>query len=106
MLYRLPLWLCFFLFSVAAVAQTATIKGTVTADNKPLEMAIIGIAGSPLGTQTNSQGEFSLTVPADEEFDFNVRYLGYQEQTFRFNLEPGQVKVLRITLKASKTELK
>jgi hypothetical protein len=105
MLLKLPLWLCFFLVSVMAAAQTATIKGTVKADNAPLEMAIIGVEGRPEGTHTNSQGEFSLTVPADEDFDLNIRYLGFIPQTFRFNLEPGQVKVLQVTLRKSQTDL-
>lgn len=49
------------------LAQTRTVTGKVVnkLDSKPVENASVMVKGGTSGTSTNSQGNFSLVVPAD-----------------------------------------
>jgi outer membrane receptor protein involved in Fe transport len=53
------------LFSIAAIAQTSTISGTVrNSSSKEVVPAVsVIVKGTSLGTFTNSNGEFSIRVP-------------------------------------------
>ncbi len=61
----LATWLMAVLFSIAANAQTVTISGTVrnetTKESAPA--VSIRVKGTNLGTYTNSDGAFSISVP-------------------------------------------
>lgn len=74
----------FFLMFLAsaAMAQDRTVTGAVTdkSDNKPLPGVTVRIKGSRIGTQTNSDGKYSLTAPSSAtELEFS--YVGYVIQT-------------------------
>lgn len=51
-------------FIISALAQNRTVSGTVT-DSKgtPIQGASVLVAGTKLGTSTDEQGKFSLSVP-------------------------------------------
>jgi len=54
------------LFSVAVMAQNKIVKGTVLGtDNTSLPGVSIVVKGTLLGTVTNVDGEFSLSIPSD-----------------------------------------
>lgn len=75
------LFILVFLAS-AAMAQDRTVTGAVTdkSDNKPLPGVTVRIKGSRIGTQTNSDGKYSLTAPSSAtELEFS--YVGYVIQT-------------------------
>jgi len=57
----------FFMGSVLVHAQTKSITGTVTSndDNQPIPGVSVSVKGTTLGTITNLNGEFELTVPQD-----------------------------------------
>ena len=57
----------FFMGSVLVHAQTKNITGTVTSndDNQPIPGVSVSVKGTTLGTITNLDGEFELTVPQD-----------------------------------------
>ena len=60
---RIVLSLCFVLASLAAVAQTKTVKGIVYEDEtgEPMIGAAVTIAGTTRGVATNMDGSFTLT---------------------------------------------
>jgi TonB-linked SusC/RagA family outer membrane protein len=72
---------CLFLFVGLALAQTK-VTGTVFSeeDGEPLIGATIRVAGTDVGTVTNANGQFSLTVPEGKK-DLQVSYLGYEIKT-------------------------
>jgi TonB-linked SusC/RagA family outer membrane protein len=59
--------LCFLMLCVTQVfAQNRTITGTVTAkeDGLPIPGATVKVKGTSVGTQTNTAGKFTLSVPS------------------------------------------
>lgn len=69
---------CLSLISFTAMAQTLTVKGTVTgaSDDEPVIGATVMIKGSSAGVATNFDGEYTLSnVPADAVLTFSA--LGY-----------------------------
>ncbi|MBC7746349.1 MAG: SusC/RagA family TonB-linked outer membrane protein [Flavobacterium sp.] len=73
----------FLLLFVAsqAMAQERTVTGKVTdrEDRLPLPGVTVVISGSTTGTQTNVDGNYSLTVPSGSSLTFT--YIGYASQT-------------------------
>ena len=61
----------FFLFlllliSIASVAQNKTVRGKVTGEKgEAISKASVVVKGTKLGTTTNDNGEFSISVPAN-----------------------------------------
>jgi len=70
------------LFATAANAQERTITGTVTSreDNGPIPGVTIRLQGAPGGTQTGSNGKFSIKVPSTVSV-LEFSSLGYIGQT-------------------------
>lgn len=69
--------LCMISFS-AIQAQTRDISGTVSADGQPLPGASIVIKGTTVGTQTDFDGNFTISATSDATLVFS--YLGYFNQ--------------------------
>ena len=69
-------------FALSAAAQNKTYHGTVVdADaNEPLAGATVKAVGSSVGTMTNADGEFTLTVPASVK-TVTVTYVGMKTVT-------------------------
>jgi hypothetical protein len=60
----------FLLFSLAGKisAQTGTISGTIRDSlNKPLYGVTVSVYGKPLGTTSDENGNYSLTVPSGQD---------------------------------------
>lgn len=70
------------LFSASAFAQTRRVSGRVTVEgtNEPLAAASVSAVGTTLGTYTDDQGRFSLTVP-DGPVTLRIRRIGYVQRT-------------------------
>src|SRR6476469_1460448 len=62
----------------SAFAQTRTVTGRVTdaTDGLPLPGVSVRVKGSNVGTTTNSEGSFSIGVPAGSTV-LSFSYLGY-----------------------------
>jgi TonB-linked SusC/RagA family outer membrane protein len=61
----LPLWCSLLLLSGDLLAQTRTLTGKITdANGNPVPNASIIVKGSHVGTVTNSDGMYSLSVPS------------------------------------------
>ncbi len=51
--------------NAAGQSGTATLSGTVTDDNgTPLDLVVVAITGTAVGTQTDARGKYQLEVPA------------------------------------------
>jgi iron complex outermembrane receptor protein len=93
----------FFYFVTAHVfAQTITIKGVVkdaeTAQTLP--GATVMLAKTFTATSTNSQGEFSLSIPSStKNASLEISYLGYQ--TYKTNVVEFSNNPIEIKLKKS-----
>ena len=75
-------WLtaCLLLFATIAFAQQRTITGKVTdANNAPVAGATVSIKGSNVATQTNAQGEYSLSVPGDNSV-IVISFVGFEQR--------------------------
>lgn len=85
---NLLLALVLVLFSVVAFAQSKTISGKITdgATKEPLMGATVIVTGSNpvVGTATDADGKFSLTVPADAK-NVTISYTGYAPKDVSVN---------------------
>ncbi len=89
------------MFSVIATAQT-TIKGTVLDDNsQPIPGANVKLQGSAVGTVTDFDGLFSLTVEQSPPFTIEVSSVGFEASSTVITSTASEVT---ITLKEG-TEL-
>lgn len=86
-------------------AQSRTVTGRVTAkdDGQPLPGVSITIKGTKLGTQTNTEGRFSVTVPSSNTV-LVFSFVGYSTQeivaTGNINLvlSPAQNQLNEVTI--------
>lgn len=93
--------LCFLMLSITQVfAQNRTVTGTVTAkdDGQPIPGATVKVKGTAIGTQTNSAGKFTLSVPANATLTFT--FVGYTPQSV-----PVKGSVVNVVLTVAASEL-
>jgi TonB-linked SusC/RagA family outer membrane protein len=67
---RIAMFLAFFVLSVHfIIAQTVQITGTITSkeDGQPLPGASVLVKGTTIGTTTDFNGKYTLSVPADAQ---------------------------------------
>src|SRR5256886_12035198 len=77
---KLVYLLCCLLFTLTALAQGKRVSGTVSnkSDNeRPIANATVQVKGSTVGTQTDAQGHFTISVPHDTS-KLLVSYVGFQ----------------------------
>ncbi|RYE24650.1 MAG: hypothetical protein EOP45_05595 [Sphingobacteriaceae bacterium] len=79
------LWILLFVGSYT-YAQNITVTGTVTGkdDGLPIPGVSVTIKGTKLGTQTNTTGRFSLSVPSNSSV-LVFSFLGYSTQEANAN---------------------
>jgi len=87
------LLLSLFAFS-SAFAQGRKITGIVTGsdDGKPIAGVNVKVTGTTVGTQTNVQGEFTLTVPAGTG-SLTFSYIGYYTKNVKIGATTTNVTV-------------
>ena len=70
------------LWANLALAQQRTVSGTVLSlgDNTPVPGATVRLKGTKIGTQTNADGKFSLSVP-DNVRSLDITSVGFIAQT-------------------------
>jgi TonB-linked SusC/RagA family outer membrane protein len=68
--------------SASAFAQSRRISGRITAEGsgEPLVAASVNVVGTSLGTYTDDQGRFSLTVP-DGPVTIRIRRIGFTQKS-------------------------
>lgn len=89
---------CFAFFTLSAVmSQSKTIKGKVVDENNiGIPLASIVVKGTTTGTTTNSDGEFTLTVPEDAK-TLVVSSTGYTEKEIPITGNTISVSMKRTT---------
>jgi len=93
--------LCFLVLCVTQVfAQNRTVTGTVTAkeDGLPLPGVTVKVKGTNVGTQTNTAGKYSLSVPQGAILVFS--FIGYETQQ-----APATGPVINVTLTLASNQL-
>ncbi|MEY4593951.1 MAG: hypothetical protein RIQ47_361, partial [Bacteroidota bacterium] len=100
----------FFLFTLFLLccqtinAQNGFLKGLITAENKS---AIAGVSISirdSIGTNSNANGEYSLSIPAGKH-NVQFRLISYRTETRIVEIKPGETTVLNISLLDESREL-
>ncbi|RYY22890.1 MAG: TonB-dependent receptor [Chitinophagaceae bacterium] len=93
------LWL--LLFATVASAQQKTVTGKVTeANNVPVAGATVTVKGTTNGTQTDAEGNFSISVPNNNAV-LLISYIGFKEQ----ERTVGDQTVLNINLTSANSAL-
>ena len=93
------------LLSICSFAQTATLKGVVVDGNTNETLIGVTVAmADGLGTVTNLDGEYSLTVPPGS-YAVVYRYVGYENQSINITLAAGEVKVLDRKMRVNSSQL-
>lgn len=80
---------CQLLFVPAVFSQSLQISGRVVdaADETPLPFANVFISNTTRGTTTGLDGTFRLTNVSPGQVNLVVSYVGYETQTFLFDIE-------------------
>lgn len=95
------LFLCATLLSSAAHAQDRTISGKVTDENgQSLPGVSVLVPGTTVGTQTDNNGNYTLSVPASARF-LTFRFVGYAVNEVAI----GTSNVINVKLVSSSEEL-
>lgn len=97
---RSGLFVCLLMFTLAAFSQTRTITGKVTdATNLPVAGATVSVRGTNVATQTNADGAFTLSVPANSTLV--VSFVGFEQR----EVAVGSQTNLSISLASSSSNL-
>ena len=95
--YSFCMLLLFTLFAQVAIAQMATIKGTVKNAKENLEGASIVVEGKGIGTHSNTIGAFSIQVKPGT-YTLVVSYVGHQKKNVIVTVTDKQVLTVDIEL--------
>ena len=102
------------LFSMQLLAQSRTVTGTVTDNNRqPLSNVSVKVVGTSIGTVTDRNGSFSLSVPLNSK-SLEISYVGFTAQTviipaqgsITISLEPGDNNTLNAVVVTGYSRIK
>jgi hypothetical protein len=97
--------LCFFVLP-GFTQETARIFGIITGfDNKPVFPASITIPETPFGTVTDENGHFELQIPANQDLELLISYLGYKQVHIPLKLQTGEQYEIKRQLEQSSRDL-
>jgi outer membrane receptor for ferrienterochelin and colicins len=91
-LFRLRYLLFVPLMSIclSVQAQKASLSGKVMSQNAPLPFAYVFLEGTPMGTSTDSEGNFLIQDISGGTFTVNVKFEGYLTLTEEITFKEGQ----------------
>ncbi|MGN6541900.1 MAG: TonB-dependent receptor [Ginsengibacter sp.] len=92
-------------FSFASNAQTASISGKVTLDNKSISFASVGLTGTGFGATTDSLGNFIIKNIPEGTYTLRASFIGYDNFEKTISLKNGDRISLNIQLTASSKTL-
>src|SRR5687767_3285039 len=89
------------------LAQTGSIAGRVTVQGtaRPIGAAQVSIVGTPLGTQTNDDGEYRLVAVPVGTREVRVQRIGYTPVTGTVTVVEGQAATLDLQLRDAPVSL-
>jgi len=102
---KIPACLLFCIFSIAGFSQEAAVFGKLTDQSGD---ALIGVNiflldNSSTGTSSDTAGNYRLNLPAGRDLKLVFSYIGFQSDTQRISLKPGQTKEMNVVLYAGIT---
>ena len=109
---RTILSMCALLLSVTSLSQTLVSGKVVDQDNRPLPGANVIVSGTAVGTVTDFDGVFSLTVGDNPPFRIDISIIGYagktvaitsNNQNLTIQLQEQQTQLEEIVVSASRT---
>ena len=87
--------------TLSAIAQTFTLKGTVTDDEgNALELATVSCVSQSKVTMTNLKGEYSMKLHTADSVEVKFSMVGYKSRT-RTLYKPQGMQTLRILLRSN-----
>ncbi|MBN2010541.1 TonB-dependent receptor [candidate division KSB1 bacterium] len=95
------------MFTLSANAQKGAIRGIVvdTKNQKALPYANVFIAGTSLGTATNSEGQFILQNVPVGSYSLKVTFIGYQTEQQDIQIISGQTAEANFKLSENVVEM-
>ncbi|MBQ2573819.1 MAG: carboxypeptidase-like regulatory domain-containing protein, partial [Bacteroidales bacterium] len=85
--------------ALAAVSQNATYFGYVRdANKKPVEFANVIVVGTNIGASTDASGYFEINVPAGQDLEVQISFLGYEPFSQKIKLKPNERKQVTAVL--------
>lgn len=98
--------LAFIMNQLGVKENYITLKGKVIdANNAPVEYANIYIESSGLGTNSNSEGEFSLRLKSTENISIVVQSIGFEKQRIKVDMNT-RTKDLVVKMRSDNVLLK
>ena len=92
-------------FTFGAVAENVKIHGKITdQEEKPVEFATIRIAGTSIGTNSDLEGNYSLTVAPKDTLEVIYSCIGFKNVTRRL-IDPEGELTINVKLPTESTEL-
>jgi hypothetical protein len=86
--------------------ESATVTGVLkNTKGEPLENANIAIVGKAGGTQSDKNGKFTLKIPANQNVQVGISYIGYPDVIKSVNLKPGETFNLSPKMQQSATTM-
>lgn len=77
---------------LSATAQSVRIHGKITDENnEPIEFATVRVSGAATGTMSDTEGLYSLNIPAQDTIRIVFSYMGYQTVNRRLIDAEGDV---------------
>ncbi len=92
-------------FAVNSLLAQTVIKGKVSFNGEPLEMANVYIKGSKHGVTTNAQGRYYLEMPLEGKQRLVVSLMGFKTRTKTLRLTKGAVQEVNISLQEDHSAL-
>ena len=94
--------LCSFCFH----SWAQNVVGNVSHQGETIEGVNVSVIGSPIGTSTNKEGDYSLAVSANRKQTIAFSYIGYKIQKIELPmLKKGQDYTLNIELNPSHIDI-
>ncbi len=99
-LIRFVFFICLSLLTAQLFSQQSVIKGYIfDTQNKPFHFANISIVDKSIGTTSDRNGYFELSIPSDIDYTLQVSFMSYETYSAKVNLKSGEIFELKVILK-------
>ncbi|MFN0049198.1 MAG: TonB-dependent receptor [Cytophagales bacterium] len=89
----------------SASAQTSFVYGKILSNEKPVQFAIVGIAGTAYSTVTDSVGNYEISNLPEGKYKLDVICVGYAKTHANFSISSGQKKAINFNLISTENRL-
>ncbi len=94
------------LITGSAIAQTGSIRGTVTtSDDEPAPFVNISLKGTPKGTVVDESGKYEIRNVKAGEYTLVASFVGLKTQEQQVEVKSGETTTLNVSLEENATQL-